>query len=75
MKKEIIMIANIKTGTVVQSTASGKMLKVTKVIKSGKTLTANDTLTVAEFDGKQSVRGTARNVKVDSLRRRYHIVA
>lgn len=62
---------NLKTGTILMSKATDSKLKVTK---APKTVSSETTLTVAEFDGTKVVRGTAKEIKADSLRRRYNIV-
>ena len=65
-----MIFENLKTGTILASASTGNLLKVTK---SSKPITATSVVTVAQvLDGK-AVRGTAKEMKADSLRRRYII--
>lgn len=66
------MFEQLKTGSVLTSLKTGVMLKITK---ANKPITAQSMLVVAHADAQgKAVRGTAKEMKADSLRRRYSLM-
>lgn len=66
------MFEQLKTGSVLASVKTGLMLKITK---ANKPVTSQSMLTVAQADQEgKAIRGTAKQMKADSLRRRYSLV-